>query len=247
MVIKNRLPLSRFDGAQKIRSLNLTDQPTPERIFNAPLTIVVLAAALPLLFWIQLQLPDGGLSLAFRPASLWRGEGWTTLITSMFVHGGWGHAAMNAVVALGFGAPVARLMPGLRGVAGFLAFYLIAGVAGGVGYALAHPASEDALVGASGAVSGLVGAGLRLIGRRDGRLRPLGDRRFLVMAAMIMALNVATGVIGLLPGGGQGRIAWEAHAFGFVAGALLIGPWAAMFRSRRTSFDSPPDLGDPRS
>ena len=214
-------------------------------MFNAPATAVLLAAALPVLFWMQTQLPDGGLSLAFRPASLWRGEGLATLFTSMFVHSGWGHVATNAVVALAFGAPVARLLAGTRGVFGFYAFCLVAGAASGIGYAVVHPGSEDYLVGASGAISGLVGAGLRLVGRRDGRLSGLGDPRFLLMAAIIMALNLITGLVGLAGDSIGARIAWEAHAFGFLTGALLIGPWTRIFRSRRTSFDSPSDLGDP--
>lgn len=192
-----------------------------------------------------MRLPDGGLWLAFRPASLWRGEGWATLFTSMFAHSGWTHVMTNAVVALAFGAPVARLLPGARGAFGFYGFCLVAGAASGIGYAAIHPSSEDLLVGASGAVSGLVGAGLRLVGRRDGRLSSLGDSRFLVMAAVIMALNLVTGLVGLAGDSLGARIAWEAHVFGFLTGALLIGPWARLFGSRRTSFDSPSDLGDP--
>ena len=144
-----------------------------------------------------------------------------------------------------FAPPVARLMPGARGVAGFLAFYILTGLVATAAYGLIHPDTFDPLVGASGAVFGLMGAALRLLGRRNGSLRPLGDRRFLTMAAVIMAVNAAAGLIGLAPGAVGARVAWEAHAFGFVAGALLIGPWARLFRSRRTSFDSTPDLRDP--
>lgn len=206
---------------------------------------MLLAVSLPLLFWLQTRLPDGGLSLAFRPASLWRGDWWPGIFTSMFMHAGWGHVAMNALGVFAFAPPVARLMTGARGVVGFLAFYLATGLVGTAGYGLIHPDAFDPMVGASGAVFGLMGAALRLLGRRDGSLRPLGDRRFLVMAAVIMGVNVAAGLIGLAPGAEGARVAWEAHAFGFVAGALLIGPWARLFGSRRTSFDSPPDLRDP--
>lgn len=206
---------------------------------------VILAASLPVLYGVQTSLPDGGLSLSFRSATLWTGDWWPGVFTSMFVHAGWGHVAMNAIAALAFGPPIARLMPGPRGVFGFLAFYIVCGLVGTVGYGLIHPHSYDPLVGASGAVFGLMGGALRLLGVRDGRLRSLLDRRFLLMAAVIMGVNVAAGLIGLAPGASGAQVAWEAHAFGFAAGALLIGVWASPFRSRPTLFDSPPDLRDP--
>ena len=223
----------------------LTDQPS-EPIFKAPPVAVVLILSLPLLFWLQLRLPDQGLSLVFRPASLWSGGWWPGLFSSMLIHSGWGHVAMNTAGALAFAPPIARLMPGAKGVFGFLAFYVLCGLAGAAGYAAVHPNSVDGLLGASGAVFGLMGAALRLLGRRNGNPRPLQDRRFLLMAAVIMAVNAAMGLIGLTPGLPDGaRVAWEAHAFGFVAGALLIGPWARLFRGQPGSFDSSPDLRDP--
>lgn len=206
---------------------------------------MLLAASLPILFWIQTNLPDGGLSLAFQPAVLLRGEEWPTLFTSMFIHHGWTHMAMNAVAVFAFGPPVARLMRGPGGAAAFLGFYIVTGLAGAVGYALVHPDSFDAVGGASAAVFGLMGAAFRLLGRRNGTLRPLTDRRFLLMAAVIMAVNLGVGLIGLVPGAAGARVAWEAHAFGFVAGALLIGPWLRLLGPRRQPFDSPPDLRDP--
>ena len=223
----------------------LIDQPPREPIFKAPAVAVLLTASLPILFWLQERLPDGGLSLAFQPASLWRGDWWPGVLTSMFLHANWEHVAMNAAGAFAFAPPVARLMPGAKGVVGFLAFYVMCGVVGAAGFGLVHPDTFEPLVGASGAIFGLMGAALRLLRRRDGSLRPLGDRRFLTMAAVIMIVNAAAGLIGLAPGVEGARVAWEAHAFGFVAGALLIGPWARLFGSRRTSFDSPPDLRDP--
>jgi len=200
---------------------------------------------MPALYLIQERLPDAGLSLAFRPSSLWTGEWWPGLLTSMFLHGGWAHLAMNAVAALAFGPPVARLATGARGAAAFLLFYVACGVVATGGYGLIHPDSYDSLVGASGAVFGLMGGALRLLGRRDQGLRSLGDRRFLTTATVLMAVNAAAGLVGLAPGMDGARIAWEAHAFGFVCGALLIGPWAKAFGSRPAPFASSPDLGDP--
>lgn len=208
---------------------------------------VLVAASMPVLYFIQERLPDAGLSLAFRPSSLGNGQWWPGLLSSMFLHADWTHVAMNAVAALAFGPPVARLMAGYRGVGGFLLFYIVCGLAGTLGYGLIHPASYDSLVGASGAVFGLMGAAIRLLGRPDSRLRSLGDRRFLTTAAAIMAVNAAMGLAGLAPGMDGARVAWEAHAFGFVCGALLIGPWASAFRLRRGTFDSLPVLRDPEA
>lgn len=191
---------------------------------------------------------DGGLAFAFRPSSLWDGQGWWPgLVTSMFVHNGWAHVGMNAVAALAFGPPVARRLPGLGGATAFLLFYVTCGVLATAGYGLVHPDSFAALVGASGAVFGLMGAAIRMLGRRDGRLTPLRDPRLLMTVAVIMGVNAAAGLIGLAPGGGGVSIAWEAHAFGFVAGALLIGPWTRLFGGPREAFDSAPDLRDPEA
>lgn len=219
-------------------------QPPAERILNAPAVAVLVAGSMPALYLIQERLSDRGLSLAFRPSSVWTGEWWPGLLTSMFLHDGWAHVAMNATGALAFGPPVARLAGGARGAAAFLLFYVACGLVATGGYGLIHPDSYDSLVGASGAVFGLMGGALRLLGRRDHRLRSLGDRRFLTPAAVIMAVNVAVGLAGLAPGMEGARIAWEAHAFGFVCGALLIGPWAKAFGSSRAPFASSPDLGD---
>jgi membrane associated rhomboid family serine protease len=221
--------------------------PTHEPVLNAPPVAVLTAASMPVLYWFQARLPDEGLSYAFRPSSLWDGHWWPGLITSMLVHGGWAHVVMNAIGALAFGTPVARLLPGPKGVAGFLVLYIVCGVLAAAGYGLVHPDSFDALVGASGAVFGLMGGAIRLLGRRSGRLRSLFNQRFLITAGVIMAVNAATGLVGLAPGAEGARIAWEAHAFGFVAGALLIGPLARMFAQRRETFDSSDDLRDPRS
>jgi membrane associated rhomboid family serine protease len=199
---------------------------------------------MPVLYLIQERLPDAGLSLAFRPSSLWTGQWWPGLLTSMFVHGGWAHMGMNAVAALAFGPPVARLMGGPKGVVGFLLFYIVCGVVATAGYGLIHPDSYDSLVGASGAVFGLMGAALRLLGRRDRGPGSLWDRRFLVSGAVIMGVNAVAGLVGLAPGMEGAEVAWEAHAFGFVCGALLIGPWTRVFGSRRKPFASPPDLRD---
>src|SRR6185295_11159369 len=101
---------------------------------------------------------------------------WPRMVSMMFVHGGWAHAIMNALAALAFGPPVARLLGSdLRGAALFFLFYLVCGVLANLGYSLLHLGSIDPVVGASGAVSGLMGAATRLFGREQG-LSPILSR-----------------------------------------------------------------------
>ena len=55
------------------------------------------------------------------------------------------------------------------------------------------------------------------------------------------------GLIGLAPGMEGALIAWEAHAFGYLAGLLLVGPWTRLWGARPQPFDSSADLGDASS
>jgi membrane associated rhomboid family serine protease len=206
-------------------------RPPREKIFNAPFLPLLIAASMPALFYLQERLPDQGLSMAFVPADLWRGE-WTGLFTSMLLHGSWPHVAMNAVGALAFGAPVARLMERGPGPLTFSLFYIAAGAVATLGYGLLHPDSMAPLVGASGAVFGLIGAATRLMGGH-GRVLPLFHPMVLRASAAWMAVNLIVGLIGLAPGADGARIAWEAHAVGFVFGILAIGPIGGWFAARR--------------
>ena len=202
---------------------------------------------MPALYLVQGWLPQGGLGLAFRPSSLADGDWWPGVLTAMFLHAGWAHVGMNAAGALAFGPPVARLGQGARGAAAFLLFYMACGVVAALGYGLIHLGSQDIMVGASGAVFGLMGAAIRLLGRRNGVLRSITDRRALTTAGALMAVNALIGLIGFAPGVEAAGIAWEAHAFGFLFGYLTIGAWTRLFGPRRPAFDSTADLRDPQA
>jgi membrane associated rhomboid family serine protease len=156
------------------------------------------------------------------------------LITSLFVHGGWAHALMNAAFALAFGAPVARFMGlGARGGALFVFFYIACGILAGLGYVAVHPSSIDPLIGASGAVAGLMGAAARSDGPARNAQRPVRPPRRVAGLGWLI-VNLVLAVIGNFPGFGPGRIAWEAHLFGFAAGALLIGPVSRLVENPET-------------
>jgi membrane associated rhomboid family serine protease len=172
------------------------------------------------------------------------------LVTSLFLHGGWAHVLMNAAFCLAFGAPVARLLgTGARGALVLALFYMVCGVLAGLAYVAIHPGSDGPVVGASGAVSGLMGAAARLI---DGRRRwgvevlgPIRSRTVGSLAAAWVVVNLLVAVFGF-PGSGGAGIAWEAHLAGFAIGLVLIGPAARLARPGIQPIDSPPRLDDAR-
>lgn len=200
----------------------------PEPVFNAPWPGLLAAASI-----LVPHLLLGGASdetlygLALVPARVVAGDP-AGLLTSLFVHGGWTHALMNGVFALAFGAPVARFLGlGARGGVLFALFYMACGILAGLGYVAVHPSSINPLIGASGAVSGLMGAAARLMDR-PGELSGLFAPRALSMGLGWLIVNLVLAAVGGIPGFGTGLIAWEAHLFGFAAGALLIGPFARL-------------------
>jgi membrane associated rhomboid family serine protease len=221
-----RGPWSRPEGPDEQR-------PTREPLFNAPwpalalVVVIVGGYALQSRFGLELLVEE----YAFSPAALEAGRWWTPL-TALFLHGNWAHALMNAAFALAFATPVARFFGSrIAGVLGFFGFYLVCGVLSCLAYAAIHLGSPAALVGASGAVSGLMGAAARLIAG-NGRIGRILSSPVLGMGGAWLAVNLLVGAIGsqFVPGAGGAGIAWEAHVAGFLAGVLLITPFAWVFR-----------------
>lgn len=223
-------PWSQGPGPQPVEP---PPAPRPEPVFNAPWQAVAVVALILGGYALQALFPadqDAVLAAyAFAPADLTPGR-WETLITAIFLHGSWAHAMMNGAFALAFSAPLARLFgPKMEGALLFFSFYVICGVLANLGYAAAHPGGHQPVVGASGAVSGLMGAAARLIGGQ-GRAGPIFSRTVLGMGGGWVAINLLIAVFGgsFLPGAGAAGVAWEAHIAGFVAGVLLIGPYARL-------------------
>jgi membrane associated rhomboid family serine protease len=203
--------------------------PAREPLFNAPWTIVVLSLGLVALYALQSLLVTPALldSLALTPAALAAGR-WQTLLTSLFLHGSWAHVLMNAVAVVAFGPPAARLFrTDLRGAAVFFAFFLVCGAIAGLGFVLTDLQDTSPVVGASGAVSALLGAASRLI-QGHGQIGPMFGSTVLGMAAAWAIVNVVLGVSGLTPGAEGIPVAWQAHLAGYAAGLLLIGPFARL-------------------
>jgi membrane associated rhomboid family serine protease len=159
----------------------------------------------------------------------------TSFITHQFVHGDLPHLLINSAWLLAFGSPVARR----TGPVLFIIFFLFAGTAGALLYLAFNDSALILVVGASGAISGLMGAAFRFLFRSTGDggpialarvssapLMPLAqtlqDRRILMAIAGWTLLNVllAWGAAGLVEAAG---IAWEAHLGGFYAGLLFYG------------------------
>ena len=214
--------------------------PTPERgpahepVFNAPWPAMALVGVIIGGYALQARLSSSLIDAwVFTPISLSHGE-WRTVFTAIFLHGNWAHAITNAAMALAFATPLARFLGvAPRGVFAFFAFYLLCGALGNLGYAALHLASPYGIVGASGAVSGMMGAVARLLGGR-GRLGSLTSRPVLGLGGALLAVNLLIAFLGSgwVPGTGGAGIAWEAHLAGFLAGLLLISPFA-MLAGRR--------------
>jgi len=207
-------------------------RPAHEPAFRAPWPALLIAALIIGSYGLQVASgpPEVWIErFGFTPAGLAEGQ-WGGLLSSQFVHGGWTHAGLNALGALAFGAPVARFLgTRLPGAVTFLLFFLVCGVLSALGYALVHPGSINMLVGASGAVSGLMGAASRLIDRRPG-LAPFNSSAVIGMAIGWVVVNLLMALFGLRMVTGGAPIAWEAHLFGYAAGLLLLWPTARLLR-----------------
>jgi len=205
-----------------------------EPIFNAPLLTLAIPAVILGGYLLQViagpsaeqALAD---SFALNPLLLRQGH-WDLLLSHMFLHGSWAHAGLNAVFCLAFSAPVARACGrGAGGALSFLVFFLLCGVAGGLGFCLLNWRADIAIVGASGAISGLMGAASRLMGARTGHLNSFTRGPVVGMTLFWCGVNVASAFVPDLMGAGGAKVAWQAHVAGFLFGLLLIGPWLRLF------------------
>lgn len=140
-----------------------------------------------------------------------------TLVTYMFLHGGWLHLLANMMFLWVFGDNVEDAI----GHVGYLFFYLVCGVLAGLAHGLAVPMSNAPLVGASGAVAGVMGAYFLLHPRV--RVWVLLFWRIPLPLPAILALGIwiAIQVINAAMSS-QDNVAWWSHLGGFAAGAILI-------------------------
>ena len=150
---------------------------------------------------------------------------WLTPLTSMFLHGGWGHLLGNALFLWVFGDNVEDLMGPRR----FLWFYLVCGLAAAALHVVLQPASPIPTVGASGAISGVMGGYLVLFPKHRVRMffPPIFLFHFPAWLVLLwwFGLQLLAGLpqLTMLHTDPSGGVAVWAHVGGFVAGVLLVG------------------------
>jgi membrane associated rhomboid family serine protease len=145
-------------------------------------------------------------------------SGLLTLLSSGLLHGDWMHVIVNAAMLVWFGVPVARALG--RGAAAWgywILLFVGSVIAGSALYLALTDASAAYLIGASGGTSGIIAAAM-LLGDGSGR-RALWSVGFLVPTAIFAAMNVA--LVLAAPYALGMAVSWEAHAGGYVFGALL--------------------------
>jgi membrane associated rhomboid family serine protease len=156
------------------------------------------------------------------PAELAAVPAWTTLFSSMFMHGGWLHLGLNMLFLWIFGDNVEESMGHLR----YLLFYIACGVAAALAQAFVSPASNIPMVGASGAISGVLGAYALLHPRATVRVLVILGL-FVTIAHIPAALMLGIWFLmqigsAILSTGNQPGVAFWAHIGGFVAGLALV-------------------------
>lgn len=158
---------------------------------------------------------------------------WVTILSSMFLHGGWAHVIGNMLYLYIFGDNVEDAMGHIR----YLLFYLLCGFGATWAHVLTNPSSVVPTVGASGAIAGVLGAYFILYPRAGVlTLIPLGFFLQVVRIPAVLVLGfwiviqffsgLASIPMAKAAGGG---VAWFAHIGGFLAGLALV----KLFAGRR--------------
>ena len=216
--------------------LPLKDENPLKRIPFQYVTVILIAMCVGVFLW-QLSLEDeAGRKAVFSfgaipsvlfgqrtlPADLSLIPAPLTLITSMFMHGGWMHLIGNMLFLWVLGDNVEDSM----GHGRFVVFYALCGLAAALTHAGLDPQSTTPMIGASGAISGVIGAYLIL--HPKAQILTLAFRFFIhIPAFILLGIWIIMQVINVSMGSGEesgGGVAWWAHIGGLVAGCILIVP-----------------------
>jgi membrane associated rhomboid family serine protease len=159
-----------------------------------------------------------------------------SVLSAMFVHSSWAHLLGNMLFLGVFGNNVEDRM----GRGWYVLFYFVCGYAAGYGFALLDPSSGNPLVGASGAIAGVLGAYLVLYPRARvwGLIPflffiPLRVPAWLMLGMWFVLQALYSTGYGTSP---AGEVAYPAHVIGFVVGALLALPLRAHARTRQRPY-----------
>lgn len=226
---------------------------TREPIFNVPAVVVVVLAVLVLVHVARVYLlsPEADRLFvwyfAFVPARYGWNEllaggweyGWSlwTLVSYAFIHADITHLGFNSVWLLAFGSAVARRFGSVR----FVIFFALTAAAGALAHLVTHIGDLQPMIGASGSISGTMGAAARFAFQRGGPLdswRVSGESAYHMPAAPLsialrdprvlgflgawFGLNLLFGIGSWSMVGEDQTVAWEAHVGGFLAGLLLF-------------------------
>jgi membrane associated rhomboid family serine protease len=187
-------------------------------------------------FWLLLHaafipiLYSGQLPVEFYPVA--------GPVTYSLLHGSIAHLAVNMIWLAAFGSPLANRIGPLR----FVLFWVATSIAAAGLHYILYMTSQAPLIGASGAISGMMGAAARFgfrIDRSSGRpafggpVLPISTvltmRGTVAFLAVWMVINLVTGLVGFVPGE-ESQIAWEAHIGGFVVGFFFVSSFDRRYR-----------------
>jgi membrane associated rhomboid family serine protease len=226
----------------------ISDAPGERRTF--PFVTIALIAINVLVFLYEVSLSEAGLERLFLsagaiPAELLSGRDlppaapgglvYATLITSMFLHGGWLHLGSNMLYLWVFGDNVEDSV----GHVAYVVFYLLCGLVASLAHIAFNVSSEIPSVGASGAIAGVLGAYLVLYPHAQVRtvlfLGPfISFPRIsaIIVIGIWFVLQLLSGVASLGAEAEESGVAVWAHVGGFVAGFVLV--W--VFRRRASAY-----------
>lgn len=210
-----RHPRSQWPDKPGWRPRSRMPEPVPDRPGPVVVTLALAAICIAVFAYGYLAQTEAQLirDYAYRPSLLLSGETeiYLRMFTHMFLHDGWVHLLVNVFVLYTFGRGIEPVM----GSARFLVLYLATGVLAAIGQGYLTDSANTQLVGASGAISGIIGAAA-IAAPRLPVLFFVFPMPLFIAVGILIVLHVVAIALRWEP-----DIAWHAHLVGLAAGALL--------------------------
>lgn len=208
---------------KKLKAEKAMQKPASEPILKIPPMVKWLSVILIVSFVTTLLLPVQTANWAFQnlafipPLYMTPAEHPLLILTMPFthvlLHGGWFHLLINLGMLLAFGSAVEKYIGGKP----LLAIFLLSAALGAFTHLLLFWGGEGALIGASGGISGMFGALLRIL-QDKGQMKP-GWKGLVPITVLWVGISVLFALFSAAPGGGA--IAWSAHIGGFLGGMVF--------------------------